>query len=212
MFGEIAMPLSLRTTMTLVLRWLAWFRASSAMPPVSAPSPMTATTWCFSPARSRASAMPRAADIDVLAWPVPNGSCGLSAVTGEAGEAAVLAQRREAVAAAGQELVDVGLVAHVPDELVAGAVEDAVQGDRQLDDAEVRRQVAAVLGDGAHQQRRGFPRQAAPAPAGVSAFSAAGVVDAFEQCHCASQSRWSGATAHDRSLRLAEHCRVVNTA
>ena len=48
------------------------------MPPVSAPSPITAMTWCFSPFRSRAAAKPSAAEIDVLPWLVPNGSCSLS--------------------------------------------------------------------------------------------------------------------------------------
>ena len=40
---------------------------------------------------------------------------------GEAGEAAALAQRANAVAPPGQELVWIGLVADVPDEAVVGA-------------------------------------------------------------------------------------------
>ena len=43
----------------------------------------------------------------------------------------------------GEELVDVSLVAHVENELVLGRVEHAVQGDGQLDHAEVRPQVTA---------------------------------------------------------------------
>ncbi len=58
---------------------------------------------------------------------------------GEAGQAAALAQRADAVAPAGQDLVRIGLVADVPDQPVARRVEDVVQRDGQLDDAEARR-------------------------------------------------------------------------
>ena len=43
--------------------------------------------------------------------------------------------------------MDVGLVAGVEDERVVGRVEDAVQRDRELDDAEVRAEVPAGAGD-----------------------------------------------------------------
>ena len=52
----------------------ALLSASYASPPVSAPSPITATTVSSPPARSRAVAMPSAELTDVLAWPAPNGS------------------------------------------------------------------------------------------------------------------------------------------
>ena len=58
-------------------------------------------------------------------------------------QAAGLSQRVEVGEAAGQHLVDVGLVAGVPEDDVVGAVEGAVQGDRQLDGAEVGAQVSA---------------------------------------------------------------------
>ncbi len=67
---------------------------------------------------------------------------------GEAAEAAGLADRGEAVAAAGEKLVRVRLVADVPEDLVLGRVVDVVEGDGQLDDAEVWGEVAADLGDG----------------------------------------------------------------
>ena len=62
------------------------------------------------------------------------------------------------VAAAGEDLVRVGLVADVPEDLVAGRVEQAVQGDGQLAGAEVGAEVAADLTDrvddvGAHLLR-----------------------------------------------------------
>ncbi len=65
----------------------------------------------------------------------------------EAGEPAVLADRRRAVAPARQHLVRVRLVAHVPDEEVARGVEHVVQGHRQLDRAEARSEVSAGLRD-----------------------------------------------------------------
>ncbi len=65
------------------------------------------------------------------------------AALGEAGEAAALAQGPDAVAPPGQHLVRIGLVADVPDQPVARRVEDVVQGDGELDDAQARAEVAA---------------------------------------------------------------------
>ncbi len=66
----------------------------------------------------------------------------------EGREATVLADRREAVAAAGEDLVRVGLVADVPEDLVARGIEQRVQGDGELAGAEVGAEVAADLADG----------------------------------------------------------------
>ena len=68
-----------------------------------------------------------------------------------AGQAALLAQGAE-VLASGEELVHVGLVAGVEDDAVAGGIEDPVDRDGEFDDAEVRAQVAARLGDVADQE------------------------------------------------------------
>ncbi len=65
----------------------------------------------------------------------------------EAGEPAVLPESRHAVAPPSQDLVRIGLVPDVPDQEVARGVEEVVQGDRQLDRAEVRGEVAAGLRD-----------------------------------------------------------------
>ena len=67
---------------------------------------------------------------------------------GEARQAAGLAQGADAVAPAGEDLVRIGLVAHVPDEAVARGVEQIVQGDGELDDAEAGAEVAAGHRDG----------------------------------------------------------------
>src|SRR6185503_3502901 len=66
----------------------------------------------------------------------------------EAADAVDLAKRPEALEAAGQELVRVGLVAGVPDDPVGWRVEEPVERDRDLDDAERRPEVAAGLRDG----------------------------------------------------------------
>ena len=62
---------------------------------------------------------------------------------GEAGQAARLAQRADPRAPPGQDLVRVGLVADVPDQLVARRVEHVVQRHRQLDHAEPGAEMAA---------------------------------------------------------------------
>jgi hypothetical protein len=74
----------------------------------------------------------------------------------EGRQALVLADRVELVAAAGQHLVRVGLVADVPEDLVAGRVEKAVEGDRELAGAEVGAEVAADLADRVDDQRPGL--------------------------------------------------------
>jgi hypothetical protein len=57
----------------------------------------------------------------------------------------------ESVLSAGEDLVDVDLMAHVPHEFVGGGFEAAMQGDSQFDDPQVRPQMAAVLGESVDQ-------------------------------------------------------------
>ena len=66
----------------------------------------------------------------------------------ETREAAGAAQRAEAVRAAGEELPGVALVGDVEEDRIGRRVEDAQERDRELDDAEVAREVAAVGADG----------------------------------------------------------------
>ena len=61
----------------------------------------------------------------------------------ESVQALVLPDGLESLAASGENLVDVALVRDVEDELVLRRAEDAVQRDAQLDDAEVRPEMAA---------------------------------------------------------------------
>ena len=71
------------------------------------------------------------------------------ATLGEAGKPAARPQRVDAMAAARQNFVRVGLVSHVPDEPVARGVEHVVQRHCQLDHAEARAKMAAGHGHGA---------------------------------------------------------------
>ena len=65
---------------------------------------------------------------------------------GEARRSVLLSDRADAVPASGEDLVRIGLVADVPDDLVARRVEHRMQRDRQFHDAEARTEVATGLG------------------------------------------------------------------
>ena len=69
----------------------------------------------------------------------------------EAVEAVGLADGVETVAAAGEQLVDVGLVADVEDEAVGRRVENGMERDGQFHHAEVRPEMAAGLGQHGNQ-------------------------------------------------------------
>jgi hypothetical protein len=58
----------------------------------------------------------------------------------------VLAHRPDTIEPPGKHFVDVTLVADVEDKLVPRRFEDAVKGNRQFDDAEVRPEVTPGLG------------------------------------------------------------------
>ena len=66
---------------------------------------------------------------------------------GETGQPAALADGADAVAAVGEDLVRIGLMADVPDQPVGRGIEHVVQRDRQLDHAEAGAEVAAGDGD-----------------------------------------------------------------
>ena len=65
------------------------------------------------------------------------------AALGESRQALLLAQGVHALAAPGQDLVSVALMADVPDQPVVGGVEHVVQRDGQLHGTEAGRQVTA---------------------------------------------------------------------
>ena len=74
-------------------------------------------------------------------------SCSDSNIEQNGARPLVLADRSSRSRAAGQDLVRVGLVADVPEDLVAGRVQQAVQRDGELAGAEVGAEVAADLAD-----------------------------------------------------------------
>ena len=76
--GEIDISLSLSMTRMLASISPALFNASNAIPAVIAPSPMIETTSRSKPCCEAATAMPKAALIDVLECPAPNVSYWLS--------------------------------------------------------------------------------------------------------------------------------------
>ena len=69
----------------------------------------------------------------------------------EAGQAAGLTQGADAVAAAGEDLVGVGLVANIPNQLVGRRVEHMMERDGELDHAKARAEMAAGHRDGCNQ-------------------------------------------------------------
>ena len=76
---------------------------------------------------------------------------------GKACDAAELAQAVELLHAAREHFVHIALVANVKDEPVAAGVKHLVDGERRLDDAEIRRQMPARLCDVFNEKRADFP-------------------------------------------------------
>ena len=68
----------------------------------------------------------------------------------EAGNASRGALRGKLLAPAGDDLVGIGLVAHIPDDVVGGEVEDVVESHGELHGTEARGEVAGVDGTALH--------------------------------------------------------------
>jgi hypothetical protein len=62
-------------------------------------------------------------------------------------EPLVLPHRSDAIEASGKHFVDVTLMADVKNKLVLGSLKNAMQSDRQFDDAKVRTEMPAGLGE-----------------------------------------------------------------
>src|SRR5690606_15701300 len=80
-------------------------------------------------------------------------------LAGVAGQAALLLERVEAGHPPGEQLVDVRLVAGVPDDRVARRVEDPVDGDGEFHHTEVGPEVAAEPRARLHEQVANLTRQ-----------------------------------------------------
>ncbi len=100
--------------------------------------------------------------------------------TGEAGDPAGLAQGADARAAAGQDLVRVGLVADVPDQPVVRRVEDMVQGHGELDHTKTSAEMPAGHGDRIDRLLPQLGRQLHQA-ATAKAAQVAGLVNLVEE-------------------------------
>ncbi|CAG9212845.1 hypothetical protein PSP6_310082 [Paraburkholderia tropica] len=98
----------------------------------------------------------------------------------EARNAAELTQRRHLVAAARENLVRVGLMAHVPDDAVARRVEHVMKRDRQFDRTKVGRQVAARLRDAVENEGTQFVGKRLQLAA-IKAAQIRRVVNGFQQ-------------------------------
>ena len=88
---------------------------------------------------------------------------------GKRGEAAILLDGVQQLASAGQHLVRVGLVTHVPDQPVVRCIENVMQRDRQLDRTQARGKMPAPRAHALNQelaqlvrQRRQLGRRQAP--------------------------------------------------
>ena len=159
--GAQERPLSLSTMITLRSLWPRLLSASYAMPPVSEPSPMTATMCA--PVRIHPAVARHGEAVGV--GEDRRGVAVLDEVVlrllarGVAGQPAGLAELGEAGRAAGDDLVNVRLVPGVPEDGVARRVEHPVQGQGELDGTEVRPQVPAVLGHGGDDEVADLARQ-----------------------------------------------------
>ena len=99
------------------------------------------------------------------------------AAQGEAVKPALLADRAHAFAAAGENLVRVSLVAHVPDQAVGGRIKNVMQRDGQFDHAEAGAEMAA----GDRSGIDGFGAQFVGQLAGSQGAQFLNGIDAVEQ-------------------------------
>ncbi len=102
-----------------------------------------------------------------------------------AGEPALLAQRREFACAAGEHLVDVGLVPGVPDDPVLRRLENPVDRHRELDDTEVGAEMTAIGGDGVDEAFTDFGGEGGQL-FGAQLPQVSGAMDLIENTHAVS--------------------------
>ena len=147
MFSEMDIPLSLRTTMNFSgLRCTMLFSASKLDPDVIAPSPTTAMVQESVRRFAAPWATPRAMESPVPAWPAHSVSWGLSPGSPNPDRPPSRRMSWKSSRRPVHQLVRVSLVGRVPDYPVFGAVEEAVNRQCELHDAQIRGQVAAALG------------------------------------------------------------------
>ena len=139
------MALSFRMTSRSVLACPASFNASNAMPQVSEPSPMIATTRPGTPCSTRARAMPSAAEIEVPPCPASKASCSLSSRLANPDRPSNCRNVAKLLAPPGEQFVRVNLMADIPDETIARAFEHVMERQRQFDDTQIGAKMPAGL-------------------------------------------------------------------
>ena len=140
------------------------FRASQAMPPVRAPSPMTATMCGRLARQDAARAMPSAQDSEDDAWEFSTMSCSDSARPDSRTCRPACAARE--VVAAGEELVHVGLVAGVEHDVVRGELKTRCRAMVSSTTPRLGPRCPPVLDTGSTRNSRISPARAVPAGRG----------------------------------------------
>ena len=126
----------------------------------------------------------------------------------EAVEAAGLADGGEAIGAAGEQLVHVSLVADVEEELVVRGVEDGVQGQGELDDAEVGAEMAAGPGKRLDQKFADLRCQFGHLRR-VEALEVGRRVDGLQQCSHVHPSPGKGPVSKKKAPRCRGHAETA---
>ena len=91
--------------------------------------------------------MPSAAEIEVEEWPTPKVSYSLSSRFGNGATPSFCFTVVDGVAAAGEDLVRIGLMADVPDDAVVRGVVEVVQGGGEFDHPQPGAEMAAAASD-----------------------------------------------------------------
>ena len=99
----------------------------------------------------------------------------------EAVQAARLADGLKTFAAAGENFVDIGLVAHIEEDLILGRREDRVQGQGELDHAQIGAQMAACLRESLDEKFANLPGKLGELEK-TEALHVGGRVDGLQQC------------------------------
>ena len=117
-----------------------------------------------------------------------------------AGQAALLAQPVEPRGAAGEDLVHVGLVPGVEEDRLARRVEDPVQRDAQLHDAQVGPEVASGARDPGDQEVADLGRQLVELVV-VEGAQVRRTGQLLEMTQCPAFRVWPVVVSHDHLMR-----------
>ena len=161
----------------------ALLSASKTMPDGKAPSPMTATLWRSARPMSSSPTFRPSAGETRAAGVARHEQIVIAFVRiGVAHQAALGADGAERLESAGDQLVRINLMAGVPDQAVLGEIESQVQGEAQLDDAEVAGEVGGADAQDADQLVADFLSELRSSSASVSLWRSAGPLSFGRSC------------------------------